>query len=728
MKALRDTAGISALPDHYYLAHFEEMLEFVCAKNPHILDKSQNEFRVAFQQLSLSERCLFVRLVNRRSRIFDSKRLRYPEIPNLQRAVQQLVSRGWLRHVGPEHFEELLGLATRDQLAHALRIDHAGLARTLNKTQYIDFARQHGHRLNLVQQLSTATVFVHKHQSTVEFFLFLYFGKITQGLSRFTQRDLGVLRAPSEQGAHQSRFETRAQALEQFYYARTLGQLTKKACRDRSAVLENLQQWQLGWEQSHSSTREKLILTLAKAYEADAQTDKAIETLTLGRSPSSIRRLVRLMLANDQRELALEHLKACVQDTKDPELLGLAEDLIVRRFRKKKTSDLTDTLRDAACIDLDDAWLGMPERAALEYFERQGCVAYRSENRLWRSFFGVLFWDLLFGDKADASYSPFDALPASLNNGSFASLHANEIEQRCEQLVDHKKTRLLLLKNLSRYHGQENVLFQWTASLAEKLLALNSSTPGSAQGKILKAMTAEFKNNSHGYPDLLVIDNGVGRFIEIKAQGDALKRNQLTRIHQLQAAGFIAEVMRVNWVVNPEQDYVVLDVETTGGRGDQHRVTEIGAVKIRDGQCIDQFETLLNPERRIPPYISRLTGISEAMVAPAPLFSEVADRLEAFLDGAVFVAHNVNFDYGFIKAEFNRIGRPFRHPRLCTCAQMRRYFPGAKSYSLKNLCKRYDIDLNSHHRALCDAQAAAELLCMINEKRQEESLALRSTS
>jgi DNA polymerase-3 subunit epsilon len=177
-------------------------------------------------------------------------------------------------------------------------------------------------------------------------------------------------------------------------------------------------------------------------------------------------------------------------------------------------------------------------------------------------------------------------------------------------------------------------------------------------------------------------------------------------------------LLRVRWVLDPNQAYVVVDVETTGGRGENHRVTEIGAVKVRGKQIVDRFQTLLNPQRSIPPNITRLTGISPAMVEQAPCFADIADEFHAFMDGAIFVAHNVDFDYRFIAAEFGRIGKPFRMPKLCTCSSMRRLYPGQRSYSLDSLCRAYGIPLQQHHRAMCDAEAATELLFMINDKRR----------
>ena len=148
------------------------------------------------------------------------------------------------------------------------------------------------------------------------------------------------------------------------------------------------------------------------------------------------------------------------------------------------------------------------------------------------------------------------------------------------------------------------------------------------------------------------------------------------------------------------------------------RITEIGAVKIRNHEVIAEWHSLINPQRSIPANITRLTGISSNMVRGAPVFAEVADSFMQFVDGGIFVAHSVNFDYGFISYEYERLERRFRFPKLCTCVGMRRRYPGHKSYSLGTLCETYGVDLKEHHRALCDARAAAQLLNLINQQRE----------
>jgi DNA polymerase-3 subunit epsilon len=112
----------------------------------------------------------------------------------------------------------------------------------------------------------------------------------------------------------------------------------------------------------------------------------------------------------------------------------------------------------------------------------------------------------------------------------------------------------------------------------------------------------------------------------------------------------------------------VVDIETTGSWAAGDRITEIGAVKIRNHKVIDEWHSLVNPQRPIPAKITQITGITNEMVRFAPVFSEIADGFMGFMGDGIFVAHNVNFDYGFIGCEFERLERRFRFPKLCTVA------------------------------------------------------------
>lgn len=158
-----------------------------------------------------------------------------------------------------------------------------------------------------------------------------------------------------------------------------------------------------------------------------------------------------------------------------------------------------------------------------------------------------------------------------------------------------------------------------------------------------------------------------------------------------------------------KQEYAIVDIETTGGNASHSRITEI-AILIHDGEkVIERWETLINPEKEIPPAIFALTGITNEMVSDAPIFEMISDTVFEMLSNRIFVAHNVNFDYSFIRHELEKAGIKWTAKKLCTVRAARKIKPGLPSYSLGRLCKSLEIDLENRHRAGGDADATAIL-------------------
>lgn len=155
--------------------------------------------------------------------------------------------------------------------------------------------------------------------------------------------------------------------------------------------------------------------------------------------------------------------------------------------------------------------------------------------------------------------------------------------------------------------------------------------------------------------------------------------------------------------------FAIVDIETTGSHAKGHGITEI-AVIISDGsKILERWETLVDPGEPIPNHIVQLTGITDDMVRSAPTFESIADELEDWLKEAVFVAHNVGFDYAFIRGHFEAMGRIWRRPKLCTVRMARKLLPGHNSYSLGNICRDLDISNGARHRAMGDCAATVEL-------------------
>lgn len=165
-----------------------------------------------------------------------------------------------------------------------------------------------------------------------------------------------------------------------------------------------------------------------------------------------------------------------------------------------------------------------------------------------------------------------------------------------------------------------------------------------------------------------------------------------------------------------------VDLETTGATATADRITEVGIVEVDEGG-VREWSSLVNPGTRISEFIERLTGISNDMVAAAPAFADLADEIAGRLEGRLFIAHNVHFDYGFLKNEFRRAGRRFQAPTLCTVKLSRRLFPEHRKHSLETLIQRHGLAVEARHRALADARAIYQFWCRAQELQDPQLFA-----
>ena len=165
--------------------------------------------------------------------------------------------------------------------------------------------------------------------------------------------------------------------------------------------------------------------------------------------------------------------------------------------------------------------------------------------------------------------------------------------------------------------------------------------------------------------------------------------------------------------------YSVVDIETTGNGYRGQKITEI-SIFIFDGEkIVDEFTSLVNPEQKIPHFITNLTGITDAMVRTAPKFYEIAKKIAEITKDTIFVAHNVNFDYNIIRDEFKSLGFDFKRKKLCTVRLSRKIIPGLASYSLGNICSAEGIEIAARHRAKGDAEATVELFRRLIKRDQK---------
>lgn len=706
------------LPAGYHLAHFREMLAFVERLYGGILGEAEAQWIADFRRLNTNAQSLFVRMANRKGAVFRTVQFDYADVDDVDRRLGELTEVGFVSPVREKDFGAALAVLSKDEVLDLLAEAHAddGVRRSWTKPNVITAARERLGFADCFDGPRGVGLVAQRRKRVLRYLLYLYFGRVTDGLASFAMRDLGLVKTNSFRADFEARFGETAEAEDAFFYAERIAWLDRCDPAQADAMARDAPGWPVPAEAA-LPLRDTLLHALGRYLEKSGDVEGARALYTLGASPECGEREVRLTWAAGDKEAARERLEAMIESPgSDGEAL-FAQDFLARKFGGKRTSLITDMLREAPTLGLDESHRATPERGAAALFERQGWVVDHAENTPWRTLFGLLFWDVIYDGDTARLHNAFERMPGALRDGSFYPDNRAAVETRLALLDTPDAAMGALLATVTERYGTLNPLFRWYPDMIERLRPLLYNAPKGGLAAVMRAIAADYRGRKDGFPDLMLHRDGALRLIEIKAEGDQIRRNQLVQLELLREAGFDVAINRVAWIVDPDQTYVVVDIETTGGRAPFHRVTEIGAVKMRGGQIVDRWQSLVNPERGIPATITRLTGITNEMVADAPVFAEIADDFAEFMGEGVFVAHNVRFDYGFLSAEFSRLEKRFRYPTLCTCQSMRKLFKGIPSYSLANLCRHFGVPLESHHRALCDAEAAAGLLMKINERR-----------
>lgn len=702
------------LPTYYYLDHFMELLSFVEGTYTSVLEDSHRAFISDFRSLPQNEQCLLIRMLNRRGHIFDRRKLIYAEIKTVPQALTGLKKRRYVRELDAVDYRSWLCRLTKTALAGLAKAHATEVRASWPKARLVDHALAHIPFAFAHAHMEGGNFVVLADSQPIEFVLYLYFGKTEVDLKKLALRDLGILRI-NDAASFTARFSEADEARACFHYSRILTSLSAPSPTLYHEALERIYSGPNHASDLAQALRDETAFKVGSHFEKTKDYANAVKLYRFTASSDCNERLVRLLWALGEKREVKALLERMIDDPASDDEYVFASDFHDRKFGGQRISARTRLLREGRRIIIDEAHRGAPEDGVASVLRRSGWRVYRAENSLWHTLFGLLFWDELF--EAGQLSSGFDWQPNCLKAKRFATLFEAAIQAK---LFAMRRGDILpsLLETIARQQGKPNGLFRWGALDVEALKTLVAQANAGAVASIIELMTLDFEAVRDGFPDLMLVRDGGVRFVEIKAEGDVVRRNQLTRLHQLQTAGLDAEILKVDYRYDPDQTYVVVDVETTGGWGGFDRITEIGAIKIRNHDVVGEWHSLINPQRRIPARIVLLTGINDGMVRDAPVFAEIAGSFLDFMGDAVFVAHNVNFDYGRLSGEFARLEHHFRFPKFCTRAGMRRYFPGYESYSLENLCRTHSIELDTHHRALCDARAAGQLLNLINRQRQ----------
>ena len=708
------------LPAKYYLAHFRELIEFVTSKCMHLLEPKHSEFISKINQLDEQSQCMLARVYSRKPYLVQAQSLNYEEITSPHQAIYTLKKAGILFEPNEQHYSQLLAHLTKPSLVELLSNydEQISFKKSAGKGALVDIAREFFKACPQELAPLYSQYVINNRSDYYEYFEFLFAGKLSSGdvnhQNRFVMRDLGLTATREGHSESLSRFETLDEA--QSNYLLNRYRLAFKNITDESDYVALAPQVLV--QAAHGAIavalKNKLLVRLYRQLKA-VDSELAFSLLEGCVDDSEAQEIqIREQYRLGNKEWVKARLEAIIENPLTDDLLYFADDFLMRKFNKKTRSRLSAMLADTQCVlEIDELYRGEVEQGVNDYYTRQGMAVFNTENTLWQSLFGLVFWHELFVESPYPPCNEFDIYPQVLRLGNFYEAQQTQINERLAQCQTSQALLNLVCKNAAQYFDQPNGLFRWRSNLLKPLEALILNSPIKALIAHLTAMSKHYLQLKDGYPDLMVINNGQVHFEEVKAPGDKLRRNQLTTIDNLKNVGFTVHIAAVKWFVDPNRIYSVVDIETTGGLKGGNRITEIGLVKVQHGKVIDTWTSLVNPERHIPGFITSLTGISDSMVRNAPVFSDIAKPLLDKLAGSIFVAHNVNFDYGFIKKECEMAGHFFKMPKMCTVVESRKAFKGLKSYSLGNLSTHFNLNLTSHHRALADATATAELLLLI---------------
>ncbi|MFN8391219.1 MAG: exonuclease domain-containing protein [Bdellovibrionota bacterium] len=717
--------ALPVLPENYYLEHFRDFMRSVERTYSSYLADTERHLVERFFELTDDEQRMFARVSNRMGTVFMRSSFRYPEIRSIPAAIDGLIEKGFLCAPESHHLETCLDFLGKEQLFALLSECLSGESwcpkRTWPKVRLQTEARERVGFAHLKASSLYAELVLRQYVEELRYLCFLAFGDMHSDLKLYTLRDLGIRRSNSRPKEFTQRFASTQEARSEFFFRTLREELRGAEPAAYLAAFSQRESWPPVCGNGAMMAREKILLEAAHALQQAKDLSSALAILSEATGEQATQKRIRLLHALGKSDAVRAELQTIFDEPLSAELLQFAEEFTAMKFGQVRKSSVTRALEQAETLRLNGRYRGRPEQGVVDYFCADGVHAFHVENDLWLTLFGCLFWDELFEGEAAALHSEFERLPRDLILGTFYDRNQERLEQKVASLREPGVAERILRDTVSRQRGKPNGLFSW-GSLDELQLIefINACAASKADPcAVLLRMAKDFERSKRGYPDLLVLQGGRPVFIEVKSFGDKLQHAQLRQLRFLSDCGFETRIIRVEWEYDPHQVYVVVDVETTGVSAERNRVTEIGALKIINGEVVDRFTTLVNPQCRIPSRIVALTGITNQMVAEAPTFPQIAKPFLDFVGDAIFVGHNVRFDHSFISAEYRRFGFPFRRPTLCTCASLRRTHPGLPSYSLKNLCTEFGVPLRHHHRALADAEATGQLLLMVLQRGDE---------
>ena len=549
------------LPEKYYLDYFESLLGFVEEKCGTLLNRREKNFYRKFRQLSEPARCLFVRLANRRGAYFRTSKLQYAEVPDLEVTLEELVTQKFFSDLAPRHavdLNEILCIFPKPDLLAFFKsrdADWTKSVRSLKKPELVEQAVRHFDGKQLIRAIREHERVVRVNfERELEMLRFLYFGDIHGDMAQFVVRDLGLIKTETyDEAKLQAYFKTRREAEDKLLISKTYHAF--KVLRDEElAPAETIYAWFA--EQNLLRTQlcelawplfDKLSLRLGKLLEQQKHPKFALRVYQQTHLAPARERCVRLMHKLGLQTDVLRLCDAMLTAPQNAEERYFAQDFQDRINKKKRTKRTTDFLKGSDAIALDETTRYYVEGGVLEYFHDLGYQGVHTENYLWRSFFGLLFWDIIFDQDCEALHHPMQITPTDFYTPAFLRKRKKQLLARLKVLQHPDRFYNLIQHHYETKVGISNPMVGWHDSILPLVAQCYDRLTSEQISSILLEMAKDLRENTRGFPDLFVWNEDSYRFIEVKSPNDQLSAQQLHWLHYFQRQGVAAEVIRVKW-------------------------------------------------------------------------------------------------------------------------------------------------------------------------------------
>lgn len=550
---------LTELPPKYYLHNFDSLLAFVESKYGSLLNSCEKAFIQAFRSLSEDGQCLFLRFANRKGLFFRTDKLHYPEIGSLENALEELLFRQFCELPSDSHqplAADFLTVYSKEELSliyKAVAPERKGLAR-LKKPEILELLLKEVCWQELrIAACELGPVIKHGFEQELEMLKFFFFGHLGGDMSQFVIRDLGMVRFEvPEDSQLVNHFQSRKEVDDKF--AVSVAYQHFRELREEGSA-EELYSWYVQWKAQHPELCElaqplhtRLTLKLARLLERLQHPFWALEIYELTNQAPARERRVRLLHKTGAGQEALELCNQMQASPQNADELFFARDFEARLLKKKGTKSTTRHLQEANTVQLSSLYRFQVEKGVVHYLQEQGQEAMYAENYLWRSLFGLVFWDIIFDMEAPVYHSPFQRAPSDLYLPGFLETRQDRMTERMKKLSVPEK----LLRHIEEVYeekwGLGNPLVGWHENTLPLVRAACQNISPACLEVILMEMARNLKENSRGFPDLFSWTGQGYTFIEVKSPNDSLSAQQLFWLQFFEKCGVPAKVLRVEWV------------------------------------------------------------------------------------------------------------------------------------------------------------------------------------